>query len=141
MYNDAERALERHLADNPEARAEWDQFCKLKHDPRILPGIGTLLRKTSMDEIPQLWNILKGEMSLVGPRPFPTYHNERFVPEFRTLRTRVRPGLTGMWQVAARSDGNLDVQMALYINNWSLWLDLYLLMRTVRVVLTGEGAY
>jgi lipopolysaccharide/colanic/teichoic acid biosynthesis glycosyltransferase len=83
-------------------------------------------------------------MSLVGPRPFPAYHNERFDPEFRSLRTKVRPGLTGMWQVSARSDGNLDVQMALdsyYINNWSLWLDLYLLMRTVRVVLTGEGAY
>ena len=132
------------MSANPAARLEWDQFCKLKNDPRILPGIGFLLRKTSMDEIPQLWNILKGEMSLVGPRPFPVYHNERFDSEFRSLRTKVRPGLTGMWQVSARSDGDLDVQVALdsyYINNWSLWLDLYILMRTVRVVLTGEGAY
>ena len=144
MYTDAENTLEQHLAANPAARLEWDQFCKLKNDPRILPGIGFLLRKTSMDEIPQLWNILKGEMSLVGPRPFPVYHNERFDSEFRSLRTKVRPGLTGMWQVSARSDGDLDVQVALdsyYINNWSLWLDLYILMRTVRVVLTGEGAY
>lgn len=144
MYTDAEETLEHHLAANPAARAEWNQFLKLRDDPRILPGIGHLLRKTSMDEIPQLWNILKGEMSLVGPRPFPAYHNERFDTEFRSFRTKVRPGLTGMWQVSARSDGDLDVQVSLdsyYINNWSLWLDLYILMRTVRVVLTGEGAY
>jgi Undecaprenyl-phosphate galactose phosphotransferase WbaP len=144
MYANAEQTLEQHLDANPEARAEWNQFCKLRNDPRILPGIGHLLRKTSMDEIPQLWNILKGEMSLVGPRPFPVYHNGRFDPEFRSLRTKVRPGLTGMWQVSARSDGDLDAQMSLdsyYINNWSLWLDLYILMRTARVVLTGAGAY
>jgi Undecaprenyl-phosphate galactose phosphotransferase WbaP len=144
MYSDAEQMLERHLADNPEDRAEWDQFCKLKNDPRVIPGIGQLLRKTSLDEIPQLWNILKGEMSLVGPRPFPAYHNSRFDPEFRVLRMQVRPGLTGMWQVSARSDGDLDVQESLdsyYIRNWSLWLDLYLLIRTARVVLTGAGAY
>jgi len=144
MYIDAEATLAQHLAANPDAKAEWDQFCKLKNDPRILAGIGQLLRKTSMDEIPQLWNILKGEMSLVGPRPFPVYHNERFDSEFRSLRTKVRPGLTGMWQVSARSDGDLNVQMSMdsyYINNWSLWLDVYILMRTARVVLTGEGAY
>lgn len=144
MYPDAEQMLERHLAENPADRAEWEQFCKLKNDPRVIPGIGQLLRKTSLDEIPQLWNILKGEMSLVGPRPFPAYHNSRFDPEFRSLRTQVRPGLTGMWQVSARSDGDLDVQESLdsyYIRNWSLWLDLYLLIRTARVVLTGQGAY
>ena len=144
MYVDAEATLEKYLTANPSAREEWNRFFKLKEDPRILPGIGHLLRKTSMDEIPQLWNVLRGEMSLVGPRPFPVYHNAQFDPEFRSLRTKVRPGITGMWQVSARSDGDLTVQMALdsyYINNWSLWLDLYILMRTVRVVLTGEGAY
>ncbi len=144
MYVDAEQMLEHHLAANPAARAEWDQFCKLKNDPRVIPGIGGLLRKTSLDEIPQLWNILKGDMSLVGPRPFPAYHNSRFDSEFRSLRTQVRPGLTGMWQVSARSDGNLEVQESLdsyYIRNWSLWLDLYLLIRTARVVLSGQGAY
>ena len=144
MVPDAEEKLADYLAANPAARAEWEQFCKLKHDPRIIPGIGQLLRKTSMDEIPQLWNVLKGEMSLVGPRPFPAYHNARFNPEFRSLRTKVRPGLTGMWQVSSRSDGDLNAQLSLdsyYINNWSLWLDVYILMRTARVVLTGEGAY
>lgn len=144
MYVNAEEMLERHLEGNPADREEWDQFCKLKNDPRVIAGIGTFLRKTSLDEIPQLWNVLKGEMSLVGPRPFPGYHNSRFDPEFRSLRTRVRPGLTGMWQVSARSNGDLGVQESLdsyYIRNWSLWLDLYLLIRTLRVVLSGEGAY
>jgi Undecaprenyl-phosphate galactose phosphotransferase WbaP len=143
MYADAESTLDRHLAANPSDRAEWDQFCKLRNDPRILPRVGHFLRHTSLDEIPQLWNILKGEMSLVGPRPFPAYHNLRFDPEFKSLRTQVRPGLTGMWQVNARSDGDLDVQTSMdsyYIRNWSLWLDLYLLIRTVRIVFTGEGA-
>jgi Undecaprenyl-phosphate galactose phosphotransferase WbaP len=144
MFVNAEQMLESHLAADPAARAEWDQFCKLKDDPRIIPGIGGLLRKTSLDELPQLWNILKGDMSLVGPRPFPSYHNSRFHPEFRSLRTQVRPGLTGMWQVSARSDGDLTVQESLdsyYIRNWSLWLDVYLLIRTVRVVMSGQGAY
>lgn len=144
MFLNAEEMLERHLASNPAARMEWEQFCKLKSDPRVIPGIGKLLRKTSLDEIPQLWNILVGEMSLVGPRPFPAYHNNRFDSEFRSLRTQVRPGLTGMWQVNARSDGDLGVQESFdsyYIRNWSLWLDLYLLIRTARVVLSGQGAY
>jgi Undecaprenyl-phosphate galactose phosphotransferase WbaP len=144
MYFNAEEMLERHLATTPEARAEWDRFYKLKNDPRVIPGIGQLLRRTSLDEIPQLWNILKGEMSLVGPRPFPSYHNSQFDPEFRALRTQVRPGLTGMWQVNARSDGDLNVQELLdsyYIRNWSVWLDLHILIRTARVVLSGQGAY
>lgn len=144
MFPNAEAMLERHLAENPQARAEWDQFCKLRKDPRILPGIGRFLRRTSLDELPQLINILRGEMSLVGPRPFPAYHNDRFDENFRALRVQMTPGLTGLWQIKARSDGNLEVQASLdsyYVRNWSLWLDLYILVRTVEVVISARGAY
>ena len=144
MYPGAETMLERHLDENPEARAEWDQFCKLRNDPRILPGIGRFLRRTSLDELPQLINILRGDMSLVGPRPFPIYHNNRLDEDFRTLRLQVTPGLTGLWQIMVCSDGNLDAQESLdsyYVRNWSLWLDIYILIRTVRVVINTHGAY
>ncbi len=144
MFPHAEKLLHEYLERNADARREWAQFFKLKHDPRILPGVGKLLRKTSLDELPQLWNVLRGEMSLVGPRPFPHYHLEQFDESFRELRRSVMPGMTGMWQVNARSDGNLAVQETLdsyYIRNWSIWLDLSLLTRTVLVVFSGKGAY
>lgn len=144
MYPDAEKLLQQHLVSDPAAKKEWNTYFKLKDDPRILKGVGNFLRKSSIDELPQLWNVLRREMSLVGPRPFPHYHLEQFDSDFRRMRRRVLPGMTGLWQVSARSDGNLAVQERLdtyYILNWSIWLDLSLLCQTFLTVLTGKGAY
>ena len=144
MYPDAEGLLKRHLDGSPSETENWLRFFKLKHDPRILPGVGSFLRKSSLDELPQLWNVLRGDMSLVGPRPFPYYHLKSFSSGFRALRSSVSPGLTGLWQVTDRSDGDLLVQEAqdtYYIRNWSLWLDLYVLLCTVKTVLFPKGAY
>jgi Undecaprenyl-phosphate galactose phosphotransferase WbaP len=144
MHLNADTLLLQYISEDPEAREEWQRYFKLKNDPRIIPGIGHIMRRTSLDELPQLWSVLKGEMSLVGPRPFPYYHLEQFDGRFRSLRSRVAPGLTGLWQVSARSNGDLNVQEGLdtyYIRNWSLWLDVHILARTVRAVLFRQGAY
>lgn len=143
MYQDAEERLEHHLAKNPQYQREWENHMKLRQDPRIIPGIGRQLRKTSIDELPQLWDVLRGKMSLIGPRPFPRYHLERFSDETRELRAQIRPGITGLWQIVARSDADIKMQEELdmyYVRNWSLWLDLYILIRTIPAVLNQRGA-
>ncbi|HPR83645.1 MAG TPA: exopolysaccharide biosynthesis polyprenyl glycosylphosphotransferase [Pontiellaceae bacterium] len=143
MVPDAEKVLQRELASDPALKAEWEAHYKLKKDPRITP-VGWFLRKTSLDELPQLWCVLIGTMALVGPRPLPEYHHTELQPRTRRLRVKVRPGLTGLWQVSGRSDSGtsgMDKWDTYYVTNWSIWLDIVIIAKTVRVVLFGSGAY
>lgn len=143
MRTDAEKYLDERLKEDAELRAEWKSRHKLKNDPRIT-HIGNFLRITSLDEIPQFFNVLMGQMALVGPRPLPPYHFEQLREQTKELRNKVRPGITGLWQVSGRSEsGTLGMEKwdPYYVRNWSIWLDIMILARTVRVVLRGTGAY
>jgi len=143
MYRDAEQRLETLFRDNPDIQAEWSNHFKLRQDPRILPVIGHVLRSSSFDELPQLVNIIAGEMSFVGPRPFPEYHLSAMDSEFRAKRRSVTPGLTGLWQISERSNADIELQQQLdefYIDNRSLWFDWHILLSTIPAVLKGKGA-
>jgi undecaprenyl-phosphate galactose phosphotransferase len=141
MYEDADERIRTILATDQEAREEWQMHWKLKNDPRITK-VGNFLRKTSLDELPQIWNVLKGEMSLVGPRPYLPREWE-LLKEHSEIIHSVHPGITGLWQVSGRSDSSYEKRISLdswYVRNWNLWLDIVILIRTVHVVLTKEGA-
>jgi lipopolysaccharide/colanic/teichoic acid biosynthesis glycosyltransferase len=142
MQRDADLLLERYLAERPELRREWERTQKLKHDPRVTV-VGRLLRQTSLDELPQLWNVLKGEMSLVGPRPVVESEMARYGDKGELYR-KVRPGITGMWQVSGRNDTTYAERVdldAYYVRNWSVWLDIHILASTAREVIRRRGAY
>jgi Undecaprenyl-phosphate galactose phosphotransferase WbaP len=142
MQVNADELLQKALAEDGALREEWLRDRKLRHDPRIT-RVGRFLRKASLDELPQLWNVLRGEMSLVGPRPIVEEEVVTYGRNF-SLYCRVTPGLTGLWQVSGRNTVSARDRVRLdsyYVRNWSPWLDLHILARTAKVVLTGQGAY
>jgi len=142
MVPNAQEALEIYLKENPEAREEWERDFKLKDDPRVTK-IGKFLRKTSLDELPQLWNVLIGDMSLVGPRPIVRAEVEKY-GEYINDFYLVPPGITGVWQVSGRSDTTYEERVLMdswYVHNWSVWIDIVYLVKTVLAVLKGKGAY
>jgi len=145
MVKNANEVLQEHLHRNPELRAEWDANQKLRNDPR-LTRVGRILRRLSLDEFPQLWNVLRGEMSIVGPRPMRPIVQEEIAKygESFSLYTQVLPGLTGLWQVSGRSEVSYEERVGMdtyYVRNWSLWLDFIILGKTFWAVLGGRGAY
>jgi Undecaprenyl-phosphate galactose phosphotransferase WbaP len=134
--------LDEYLRSNPEARTEWNRSHKLRHDPRVTP-IGRFLRRTSLDELPQLWNVLTGAMSLVGPRPIVAAEVEKYAEYFADY-CMVKPGITGLWQVSGRSGTGYMQRVRLdrsYVRNWSLRGDVMILARTPRSVIRQVGAY
>ncbi|KQR22930.1 undecaprenyl-phosphate galactose phosphotransferase WbaP [Deinococcus sp. Leaf326] len=142
MHRDAEAKLQEVLAADPALRAEFEATHKLKDDPRVT-RVGNFIRKTSLDEFPQLFNVILGEMSLVGPRPIVQAEVVKY-GEIYDAYKQVRPGMTGYWQANGRSDTSYDERVAMdnfYVTNWTPWLDVIILIQTVRVVLLGKGAY
>lgn len=141
MYKDADTMLEQILEENPEMKKEWEERFKLQKDPRVTP-LGRFLRQTSLDELPQFWNVLRGEMAIIGPRPIVTkeicYYGEDF-----SIFSQVKPGISGLWQVSGRSSTSYETRVKLdvyYVANWSIWLDYYIFMNTVIAVLLRKGA-
>lgn len=139
MVKDAEDKLKKVLQSNPEMKQEWETYWKISNDPRVT-RIGTWLRKSSLDELPQVFNVIKGDMSLIGPRPYLLRELDEYA-DIRTI-TVVPPGITGLWQVSGRSDTSYKHRLRLdiwYIMNWSLLLDIFILIKTIKVVLFMKG--
>lgn len=142
MVANADKILDDYLAKNPKLRVEWEDEQKLKNDPRITK-LGGFFRKYSLDELPQLWNVLMGDMSLVGPRPIVDDEARKYADGFDFYK-QVKPGITGMWQVNGRTDTTYEERVRLdeyYVRNWSIWLDIHILAKTFWVVLKRDGAY
>jgi len=142
MVVNSKQRLEEVLESCPEARSEWEKDFKLKNDPRIT-AIGSFLRKTSLDELPQLFNVLRGDMSLVGPRPIVEDELRRY-GALKGKYLSTRPGMTGLWQVSGRNDTTYRERVSLdcyYVDNWKLHTDIFLLIKTLTVVFHGRGAY
>jgi Undecaprenyl-phosphate galactose phosphotransferase WbaP len=142
MVLNAEEVLQEHLDADPALRAEWERDHKLRRDPRVT-RVGNLLRKTSLDELPQIWNVICGQMSLVGPRPITHSEISRYGNRFEQYQ-RVLPGVTGLWQVSGRNTTTYEHRTRIddyYVRNWSLSLDIYILVRTFKAILFSEGAY
>ena len=143
MVIDADEQLKRLLETDPDARQEFALYQKLKRDPRIIPGIGAFLRTTSLDELPQLLNVLFGQMSIVGPRP--VTHEE--LPKYGKAvddYLRARPGITGLWQISGRNDLSFERRVEIdqtYIRGWSFFRDLHIILRTINVMVLRQGAY
>lgn len=142
MVVNATEILENLLARDPAARSEWEASYKLKNDPRVTK-LGSFLRRTSLDELPQLWNVLKGDMSLVGPRPIVQDELRYYGDEVQSY-LNVKPGLTGLWQVSGRTDTSYEERVSLdrwYIAHWRLWYDIVIMFKTISVMLRRSGAY
>jgi exopolysaccharide biosynthesis polyprenyl glycosylphosphotransferase len=143
MRPNGDEILKEYLEQNPEARRDLVERNKLKNDPRIT-RIGKILRKTSLDELPQLINVIKGEMSVVGPRPDTTEAVKNFYHDYKGIYAKVKPGITGLWQVSGRSEIDYQKRVRidyLYVLNWSLWLDVVIILKTFKTILSGKGAY
>ncbi|HPO95417.1 MAG TPA: sugar transferase, partial [Elusimicrobiales bacterium] len=141
MYIDADEKLKEILAKDLEKKKEWETYWKLKDDPRVTK-IGNFLRKTSLDELPQIFNVLKGEMSLIGPRPYLPREWDYIKSESNIIHA-LPPGITGLWQVSGRNNEDYNFRITMdswYVKNWNLWLDIVILFKTVKAVIKREGA-
>ena len=142
MHQDAHAKLEQMLESDPQLRKEWQEKFKLRDDPRIT-ALGRILRRSSLDELPQFFNVLKGEMAVIGPRPI-VEDEKKYYGENYAIVNRVKPGITGYWQVSGRSENIYSKRVRMdmyYIMNWSVWLDIYILLKTVKEVIYCKGAF